>query len=65
MRTILFTSLMALVLTTGFTCSKNTPEEKAPEASQEQMAAPADAAPSTTEVPAAAPTEAQPAGETH
>lgn len=54
-------ALFALALTTGFTCSKNTPTEATPEsapAAQEQMAAPT--APEAA--PAEAPAEA-PAGE--
>lgn len=52
MKVIIAAALLALTVTTGFTCSKNQPAEQAAPA-QEQMAAPADAA--------AAPTEAAPA----
>ena len=52
MKTLVVPSLIALAFTTGFTCSKNAPEEVKP---QEQMAAPAEQA------PAAAPAEGQPA----
>lgn len=45
MKTLVVASaLLALTLTTGFTCSKNAPEQAAPAADQAQMAAPADAA---------------------
>lgn len=53
MRTLVVASLIALAFTTGFTCSKNAPEEAKP---QEQMAAPAPA-----EQAPAAPAEGQPA----
>lgn len=61
MNKMLIASLFALSLATGFTCSKNAPEQteapattEAP-AEQAQMAAPADAAAAPTE---AAPTDA-------
>ena len=41
---VVASALLALTLTTGFTCSKNAPEQAAPAADQAQMAAPADAA---------------------
>jgi len=55
MNKIIAVSVIALALTTGFTCSKNTPPEPVTEttvpAVQEEMAAPTDAAPAeaTTE----------------
>lgn len=65
MKTLVVASaLLALTLTTGFTCSKNAPEQTAPAADQAQMAAPAEgAAPAAPADGAAAPapTEAAPA----
>ena len=54
---ILASAALALVLTTGFTCSKNAPEQAAPPAApaeQAPMAAPAPAAPADA-APAPAP----------
>ncbi len=56
MKAILVMSLLALSFATGFTCSKNPPQEAPPETSsevapQEQMTAPMESAPSQ-EVPA-------------
>ena len=46
MKSIVAASLIALALTTGFTCSKNQPTTEAPAApTQEQMAAPETGAP--------------------
>ncbi len=58
MKTLVVASLIALAFTTGFTCSKNAPEEVKP---QEQMAAPAEQAPAAPAEgqPAAAPAEGQ------
>ncbi len=51
------TTLLALTLTTGFTCSKNAPEQAAPAADQAQMAAPAPADATAPADAAAAPVE--------
>lgn len=56
MKAILIMSLLALSFATGFTCSKNPPQEPAPETSsevapQEQMTAPTESVPAQ-EVPA-------------
>lgn len=65
MKVIIAAALLALTVTTGFTCSKNQPAEQAP--AQEQMAAPTEAAPAAptegapAEAAPAAPTEAPPA----
>ncbi len=67
MKLLIAFSLIALTLTTGFTCAKNTPEAAKQEApaqdpaaaqpSQEQMATPpADGTAAPTEAPATAPT---------
>lgn len=61
---VLASAALALVLTTGFTCSKNAPEQAAPTtapAEQAPMAAPAPAAPAEG---AAAPAAPAPATET-
>ncbi len=70
MKAILVMSLLALSFATGFTCSKNPPQEAAPAATsteaapQEQMAAPAaDAGAPAADQPAAGGTEAAPSGE--
>lgn len=66
MKLLMAFSLIALTLTTGFTCAKNTPETAkqetpaqdpaAAQPSQEQMATPpADGAAAPAEAPAAAP----------
>ncbi len=55
MNKLVIASLMALALTTGFTCSKNAPEATAPAADQAGMAAPAEGAAPTEG--AAAPAE--------
>ena len=45
MTKLLVVSLLALSFATGFTCSKNAPQQAAPEApAQTEMAAPTDAA---------------------
>lgn len=49
---VVASALLALTLTTGFTCSKNAPEQAAPAADQAQMAVPAEgAAPADAAVP--------------
>jgi hypothetical protein len=74
-KTIVIAALLALSFTTGFTCSKNTPEQQQPSAQEQTPPAATEAAPEATATPAtgeqqpgaAAPTEAapaQPAGET-
>ncbi len=60
MKTIVIAALLALSFTTGFTCSKNAPEQAAQPAAQEQMAAPAEGQPAA-EGQAAPAAEAQPA----
>ncbi len=56
MKSIVAASLIALALTTGFTCSKNQPTTEAPAApTQEQMAAPAEAAAPMEAAPTEAP----------
>ena len=58
---VVASTLLVLTLTTGFTCSKNAPEQAAPAADQAQMAAPAPAdaaAPAPTEGAAPAPADA-------
>ena len=64
MKAIVIAALLALSFTTGFTCSKNQPEQ-APVETNEM--APSDAAPVEGTVPdaTAAPTEAAPAEATH
>lgn len=58
MTKLLVVSLLALSFATGFTCSKNAPQQAAPEApAQTEMAAPADAAPASADVAPAAPAE--------
>lgn len=63
---MLATAILALIVTSGFTCSKNAPSEPTQEApaNQEQMAAPTtpptEEAPAPESAPAASPTEAAP-----
>lgn len=70
MKLLVVALLATLALTTGFTCSKNTPTEvkteTAPPPVQDQMGAPADgtAAPATGETAPAAPA-AEPAAPSH
>ncbi len=69
MKAIVIAALLALSFTTGFTCSKNQPEEAAPAPTEAATpaateAAPAEGQPAATEAAPAAPTEAAPAGET-
>ena len=63
MNKLVIVSLLAMCFATGFTCSKNAPEQTAqPAADQTQMAAPAEAtAPAATSVPADAAAPAVPA----
>lgn len=60
MTKLLVVSVLALSFTTGFTCSKNAPQQAAPEAApaQTEMAAPAEATPASGDM---APAEATPA----
>ncbi len=62
MTKILVVSVLALSFATGFTCSKNAPQQAAPEVKappQAEMAAPvsADATPASADAAPAAPTE--------
>lgn len=63
MKSILAVTLLALAFTTGFTCSKQTPETpppaEMPAPTQDTMGAPAETAPVEGTMPA--PTEAAPA----
>lgn len=62
MKAILVVAVLALAFTTGFTCSKHSPESAQTAPAQEQMAAPpaeAGSAPAEETAPA----EGQPAGE--
>lgn len=63
MKKLFVAGLLALGFTTGFTCSKNTPEETAPAVEAAPEAVTGEAAP-TGEAPVEAPAEGQPAGET-
>lgn len=63
-KAIVITALLALTVTTGFTCSKNTPAETQQPA-QEQMAAPAEGTPAAPVEDAPAEATPAPAEGTH